>query len=142
MKPRMATDDERREVARRLREAASYYESTERDVDFYPVESALGLKPAGETAYTPESVRSIADLIDPGELKTTCIAEVKIEGEKLDEAVNRAIAEYTGIDRDALLALAVEMTRLAMSAGHPYVAKSYLTRYASRIREACGEGAE
>lgn len=138
----MTTDDERREVARRLREAASYYESMERDVDSYPVESALGLKPAGETAYTPESVRSVADLIDPGELKTTCIAEVKIEGEKLDEAMNRAIAEYTGVDRDALLALAVEMARLAMSAGHPYVSKSYLTRYASRIREACGEGAE
>ena len=60
----MATDDERREVARRLREAASYYESMERDVDFYPVESALGLKPTGETAYTPESVRSLADLIE------------------------------------------------------------------------------
>lgn len=61
----MIDDSERREVARRLREAASYYESMGRDVDFYPVESALGLKPAGETAYTPESVRSLADLIDP-----------------------------------------------------------------------------
>lgn len=61
----MVTNDERREVARRLREAASYYESLERDVDFYPVESALGLKPTGETAYTPESVRSLADLIEP-----------------------------------------------------------------------------
>ena len=61
----MTTDSERREVARRLREAASYYESMERDVDFYPVESALGLKPTGETAYTQESVRSLADLIEP-----------------------------------------------------------------------------
>ena len=59
----MTTDSERREVARRLREAASYYESMGRDVDFYPVESALGLKPTGETAYTPESVRSLADII-------------------------------------------------------------------------------
>ena len=109
----MVDDSERREVARRLREAASYYESMERDVDFYPVESALGLKPAGETAYTLESVRSLADLIDPDEMKTTCIAEVKIEGEKLDEVVNRAIAEYTGIDRDALLALAEEAKKCA-----------------------------
>lgn len=62
---KMATDDERREVARRLREAASHYESMERDVDFHPVESALGLKPTGETTYTPESVRSLADLIEP-----------------------------------------------------------------------------
>lgn len=61
----MTTDSERREVARRLREAASHYESMERDVDFYPVESALGLKPTGETTYTPESVRSLADLIEP-----------------------------------------------------------------------------
>lgn len=61
----MPTDDERREVARRLREAASYYEIMERDVDFYPVERALGLKPAGETTYAPESVRSLADLIEP-----------------------------------------------------------------------------
>lgn len=61
----MVTDDERREVARRLREAASCYEKIKRDVDFYPVESALGLEPTGETTYTPESVRSLADLIDP-----------------------------------------------------------------------------
>lgn len=61
----MPTDEERREVARRLREAASYYESMGRDVDFYPVESALGLEPVGEIAYTPESVRSLADLIEP-----------------------------------------------------------------------------
>lgn len=59
----MTTDSERREVARRLREAASYYESMGRDVDYYPVESALGLKPTGETTYTPESVRSLADII-------------------------------------------------------------------------------
>ena len=62
----MTTDSERREVARRLREAASYYESMERDVDYYPVESALGLKPTGETTYTPESVRSLADIIWSG----------------------------------------------------------------------------
>lgn len=61
----MPTDEERHEVARKLREAASYYESMERDVYFYLVESALGLKPARETAYTPESVRSLADLIEP-----------------------------------------------------------------------------
>lgn len=61
----MITDTERKEIARRLREAASYYESMGRDVDFYPVERAIGLKSAGETAYTSESVRSLADLIEP-----------------------------------------------------------------------------
>ena len=42
------------------------------------------------------------------------------------------------VDRDALLALADEMRRLEGSAEHPYVAKTYLHRYSSRIREACG----
>ena len=138
----MTTVEERREAARRLREAASYYESMERDVDFYPVESALGLKPAGETAYTLESVRSLADLIDPGELKTTCIAEVKIEGEKLDEVVNRAIAEYTGIDRDALLRLARYMDKdVAETEAHfsNVISTKSVSDYARRIREACGE---
>ena len=67
----MPTDDKRREMARRLREAASRYETMERGVDFYPVESVLGLKPDGETAYTPESVRSLADLIEPSQ-RTCC----------------------------------------------------------------------
>ena len=140
----MTTDDERRAVAERLRERASYYESMERDVDFYPVESAIGLKPAVETAYTPESVRSLADLIDPGELKTTCIAEVKIEGERLDEVVNRAIAECTGIDRDALLRLADEIHELVENQEIRFfhavqVHESTLATIERRIREACGE---
>lgn len=89
----MISDEERREVARRLREAASYYESMERDVDFYPVESTLGLKPAGETAYTPESVRSLADLIDPDTTTDT----------------TKSPELTTKCDRDALLALADEL---------------------------------
>ena len=140
----MATDDERREVARRLREL-EVCEFDGEFIDCGEVENALGLVSDGGAWYEAEGVTRLADLIEPSEPKVRCVAEVKVDGErleKLDEAVNRAIAEYTGIDRDALLALAVEMTRLAMSAGHPYVAKSYLTRYASRIREACGEGAE
>ena len=97
----MATDDERREVARRLREAASHYESMERDVDFYPVESALGLKPTGETAYTPESVRSLADLIEPSGHECVpgeCSLNVRHDSDF--------------IDRDALLSLADEMDRV------------------------------
>lgn len=130
MKPRMATDDERREVARRLREAASYYESMERDVDFYPVESALGLKPTGETAYTPESVRSLADLIEPSGYECVpgeCPLNVRRDNDR--------------IDREALLALADDIDKQTdggvfdawLEDGH-YIAR--------RIREACGEGAE
>lgn len=93
----MPTDDERREVARRLREAASYYESMERDVYFYLVESALGLKPAGETAYTSESVRSLADLIEPSGYECVpgeCPLNVRNDNDR--------------IDRDALLEMADE----------------------------------
>ena len=85
----------------------------------------------------------LADLIDPGELKTTCIAEVKIEGEKLEEVVNRAIAEYTGIDRDALLRLARYMDKdVAETEAHfsNVVSTKSVSDYARRIREACGEG--
>lgn len=88
----MATDDERREVARRLREAASHYESMERDVDFYPVESALGLKPTGETAYTPESVRSLADLIEPSGYECVpgeCPLNVRHDNDRIDREARR-----------------------------------------------------
>jgi DNA-directed RNA polymerase subunit RPC12/RpoP len=61
----MATSDERREVAARLREDASCSESSPRDV----VESYLGIEYDGadvlEESYTSESLLHIADLIDP-----------------------------------------------------------------------------
>lgn len=127
----MISDNDRRDVARRLREAASYYESMERDVDFYPVESALGLKPAGETAYTPESVRSLADLIDPQTSEQTNHDESSLSA--------------SPIDRDALLALADEMEEFGnLTARHPGVRVlhdedfSRELGYARRIREALG----
>lgn len=130
----MATDDERREVARRLREAASYYESMERDVDFYPVESALGLKPTGETAYTPESVRSLADLIEPSGYECVpgeCPLNVRRDNDR--------------IDREALLALADEMEGGFLLFDSTKSARRVfdflsdkLGEYARRIREACG----
>ena len=138
----MPTDDERREVARRLREIRLCKSG---HIEWWRIAQALGLKEPtgwfGWEKFEPESVQRLADFIDPGELKTTCISEVKIEGEKLDEVVNRAIAEYTGIDRDALLALADEMDRSAHES-EAYFAGVYpvdILEYAHRIREACGE---
>lgn len=131
----MKTYNERREVARRLREAASYYESMERDVDFYPVESALGLKPTGETAYTPESVRSLADLIEPSGYECVpgeCPLNVRHDNDR--------------IDREAPLALADEMEGGFLLFGSTKSARRVfdflsdkLGEYARRIREACGE---
>lgn len=129
----MTTDDDRREVARRLREMGEELGSSV--LLWYYIAKILGVRTAtdGKTACD-----MLADLIDPGELKTTCIAEVKIEGEKLDEVVNRAIAEYTGIDRGALLKLADEMDGAYPDSRD--VAVEYIEDYARRIREACGEG--
>lgn len=144
----MVDDSERREVARRLR-GLDYADLQESLICAYL--DALGIE--GYADWVGIAHR-LADLIDPGELKTTCIAEVKIEGEKLDEVVNRAIAEYTGIDRDALLELADELDDKAdyiasciesMESDfdmHVVEAEAEQREYARRIREACGEVAE
>lgn len=103
----MKTYNERRAVAARLREEADYPGHAVQYMEQFisDLRQVLfgGLNP---TADYSEIFARLAALIDPGELKTACIAEVEIEGEKLDEVVNRSIAEYTGIDRGALLALA------------------------------------
>ena len=132
----MPTDDECREVARRLREL-DYSDLQESLICAYL--DALGIE--GYADWVGIAHR-LADLIDPGGLKTTCIAEVKIEGEKLDEVVNRAIAEYTGIDRDALLRLARYMDKdVAETEAHfsNVISTKSVSDYARRIREACGE---
>ena len=128
----MISDKERREVARRLREL-DHSDLQESLICAYL--DALGIK--GYEDWIGIAHR-LADLIEPGEPKTTCIAEVKIEGEKLDEAVNRAIAEYTGIDRDALLELANDLDRMGDGSMYdPCISDEY--GIARRIREACGE---
>ena len=122
----MPTNEERRDIARRLREAAGHYEIMECDVDFYPVASALGLKPTGETTYTPESVRSLADLIEP---KRACYY--------YDSETNRCGCHDTRlVDRDALLKLADELESEGLegwASGSVNVGE-----FARRIREALG----
>lgn len=127
----MTTVEERREVARMLREL-DHSDLQESPICAYL--DALGIK--GYEDWIGIAHR-LADLIEPGELKTTCIAEVKIEGENLDEAVNRAIAEYTGIDRDALLELADDLDRMGDGSMYdPCISDEY--GIARRIREALG----
>lgn len=126
----MTTDSERREVARRLREAASYYESMERDVDFYPVESALGLKPTGETAYTQESVRSLADLIEPSGYECVpeeCPLNVRHDNDRIDQERLLAIATM----------MAADSVRSAKQGSS--VSPAYILHAARNIAEACGE---
>ena len=113
------TDDERREVAARLRKAIGLHEFAE----------VLGFNWTDDSNWAWKDVSNlVADLIEPGEPKVKCVAEVKIDDGQLEELVHDAAVELTGIDRDALLALADEMT----------VEKGDIWRWSRRIREALG----
>lgn len=129
------TDDERRRVAAALREYRK--ETTNRGfASLFDILDACGL-----TYYDGVVLYDrLADLIDPSEPKVKCVAEVKIDGERLEQLVHDAAVELAGIDRDALLALAEEMIR------HTTVCREYsrdveamlIDAWVSRIREACG----
>lgn len=155
----MPTDEERRRVAAALRECALFDCECEDDGDCFVDCADWGervlnlLYRDGEDRTEGEYYARLADLIEPGEPKIKCVAEVKIEGGKLDEAVHRAMAEYAGVDRDALLALADKMASFSRDSSCPSCAasgqpecscgvecrESISHSAARRIREACGE---
>ena len=126
----MITDDERRDVARRLRELG-YSDLQESLICAYL--DALGIE--GYTGWVGIAHR-LADLIEPSEPKAKCVAEVKVDGERLEQLVHDAAVELTGIDRDALLALADELEGEGLDgwASGPI----HVGRYARRIRKALG----
>ena len=109
----MPTDDERREVARMLRELPG--DSTYPDL-IGVIADRDGWYPAADAADR------LADLIDPGE-----------SGQNLDknrdtvQIESPAVQKAPECDRDALLALADECDSVHMH------------KVARRIREACGE---
>lgn len=145
----MVTDDERRRVAAALREYASFDCEDEGEEECLVDcadwgERVLNLLGCGDTEG--ECYAALADLIEPSEPKVKCVAKVKIDGEQLEKLVHDAAVELTGIDRDALLALADEMERRAdlpslTVAGQDLVFSDFLVGYARRVRKACGEGA-
>ena len=104
--------EERREVARRLRGIKDTRDGCGHDLccDLW---SAVFDSDYRCTDLCDECeaavLNSLADLIEPGEPRVKCVAEVKIDGEQLEELAHDAAVELTGIDRDALLALADEM---------------------------------
>lgn len=126
----MPTDDERREVAENLRNMCSrgcrYAE------EFYELLNETVMHEWDFHSFQDVADR-LADLIEPGEPKVECVAEVKIDGELLEKLAHDAAVELTGIDRDAILALADEMDDLC----GPW--HDCGRHYAARIREACGE---
>lgn len=136
----MPTDDERREVARRLREL-DYSDLQESLICAYL--DALGIE--GYEDWVSIAHR-LADLIEPGEPEVRCVAEVKVDGERLEKLVHDAAVELTGIDRDALLKLADEIDRKSNDGTvnpdpmRPLATSLDLFGYARRIREALGVG--
>ena len=88
----MIADSERREVATRLRKAIGLTEFAE----------VLGFNWTDDSDWVWNDVSNlVADLIEPGEPKVKCVAEVKVDGERLEQLVHDAAVELTGIDRDA-----------------------------------------
>lgn len=112
----MVTDNERREVARRLR-GLEVCEFDGEFIDCGEVENVLGLVSDDGAWYEAEGVTRLADLIEPSGRECVpgeCPINVRHDNDR--------------IDRDALLALADEMT----------VEKGDIWRWSSRIREALG----
>lgn len=112
----MPTDDERREVARRLREIKPCKSG---HIKWWEIARALGLKQPdgwfGWEKFEPDSANRLADLIEPDHVG---------DSSKM-------------VDRDALLALADEIEDNDVTY---YVSSQYvLDSYADRIREALGE---
>jgi len=138
----MISDTERREVAARLRELRSGWSSGE---CYYTIIHELDLPDTSREDGGAALYARLADLIEPGEPKVRCVAEVKVDGERLEELVHDAAAELTGIDRDALLALAEEMEEFGnLPVKHPGIRVlhnddfSRELGYARRIRDALG----
>ena len=98
--PSMTGNKERHEVAQRLRKAIGLTEFAE----------VLGFNWTDDSDWVWKDVSNlVADLIESSEPKVKCVAEIKIDGGQLEQLVHDAAVELTGIDRDALLALADEL---------------------------------
>lgn len=140
----MVTDDERREVAERLRH------SWPKIAD----ESAIGRicrfhLAIYESIYADggrhdfiELLDRLADLIEPSE-GVKCVVKVDVDGERLNDLAYKAAVECAGVDREALLALADEITESYVASGADgdelVMSRGAVMFVARRIREACGE---
>ena len=132
----MITDNERREVARRLREIRLCKSG---HIEWWKIAQALGLKePAGLFGwekFEPDSANRLADLIEP---QPTCRFYDPEDGMCLNVRTARPC------DREALLALADEMDRKSNDGTtnpdpmRPLATSLDLFGYARRIREALG----
>ena len=138
----MIADSERRAIAARLRKTrVERYNSILNGIHLGEIVGVGAQIVSPHEDQVRAAADRLADLIEPVEPKVKCVAEVKIDGGQLEKLVHDAAAELTGIDRDALLALADklecdgECDGCDMSDGIWCDAQGYAAR---RIREACG----
>ena len=147
------TNDERRRVAEKLREYASWDDEEECLVDCTDWgESVLNLLGCGDTEG--ECYAALADLIEPScdrdapqkvaeEMFGKMRHSTKEEADAYEAMLKSMSVELHPVDRDALLELADEMDRrqrdAATAATDGVVDAWCLREYANRIREACGE---
>lgn len=131
----MATDDERRDVARKLRELEPCLFDDGEYIDCGEVEEAIGLVNDDGAWYRADGVMRLADLIEPGSSATP------------PRHVTDASATVGASQMEQLLALADEMeydADVENAAKYDPMLGSIArmqVKYANRIREALGEGA-
>lgn len=124
----MATDDERRRVAERLRECKSHVDGAGW---FWLIDEVAG---AHIVASSEERLKSganrLADLIEPTPTSSDKLRHYSDTTATCDVSQSRR----SGVDREALLALAE-----GLCDGYPYgLSHGGLEQLARRIREACG----
>ena len=135
---------ERREIAARLRKTrVERYNSILNGIHLGEIVGVGAQIVSPHEDQVRAAADRLADLIDPGEPKVRCVAEVKVDGEQLEKLVHDAAVELTGIDRDALLALAEEIDSIASFAEEAGRASGSmgtgtLMESERRLREACG----
>ena len=137
----MIADSERRAIAARLRKTrVERYNSILNGIHLGEIVGVGAQIVSPHEDQVRAAADRLADLIEPGEPKVKCVAEVKVDGERLEQLVHDAAVELTGIDRDALLALADEMKEkvLVYDRLGLMVSTRDVMGYADRIREALG----
>ena len=103
----MTTDDKRRDVAEILRKTrVERYNSILNGIHLGESVGVCAQIVSPHEDQVRAAADRLADLIEPSEPKVRCVAEVKVDGGQLEQLVHDAAVELTGIDRDALLALA------------------------------------
>ena len=142
----MIADSERRAIAAKLRKTrVERYNSILNGIHLGESVGVCAQIVSPHEDQVRAAADRLSDLIEPSEPKVKCVAEVKVDGERLEGLVHDAAVELTGIDRDALLALADEMEEFGnLPVKHPGIRVlhnddfSRELGYARRIREALG----